>query len=161
MSSDVDYLREACLYAVERSEDGSTQVGAVLVSVSGKVLFAANRMPPGIARHAHRAERPAKTMFLEHAERAALYKAAAHGVPTAGARLYAPWAACTDCARAIIACGVKEVVGLITLRNATPERWRSTIWTADQMLSEAGVGIRWVNERVGVTVLFDGRKIEC
>ena len=159
--SDVDHLREACRYAVERSQDLQTQVGAVLVSVSGKKLYAANRMPAGIAGHAHRLERPTKATFLEHAERAVLYKAAAHGIPTAGSRLYAPWAACTDCARAIIACGVKEVVGLIVLRNATPERWRATIWTADQMLAEAGVGIRWVNERVGVTVRFDGRDIEC
>lgn len=159
--SDVDFLREACRHAAERSEDPHTQVGAVLVSVSGKVIYAANRLPAGIARHAHRKERPAKAMFLEHAERAAIYKAASCGVPTAGGRLYAPWAACPDCARAIISCGIREVVGLIVLRNATPERWRSAIWTADQMLTEAGVGIRWVNERVGVTVQFDGRAVEC
>lgn len=159
--SDIDYLREACRCAVERSEDPRTQVGAVLVAAEGKILSASNRLPAGIARHQHRREHPTKAMFIEHAERAVLYKAAASGVPTAGASLYAPWAACTDCARAIIACGIKEVIGLIVLRNATPERWRSTIWTADQMLMEAGVGIRWVNERVGVTVRFDGREIEC
>lgn len=159
--SDVEYLREACRYAVERSEDPRTQVGAVLVSVTGKPIYAANRFPPGIARHTHRTETDAKATFIEHAERAALYKAAASGVPTAGSRLYAPWAACTECARAIIACGVKEVVGLIVLRNATPERWRASIWTADQMLVEAGVSVRWLNEKVGVTVTFDGRKIEC
>lgn len=159
--SDVGYLREACRYAAERSEDPRTQVGAVLVSVSGKTLYAANRFPAGIARHSHRSQGTSKAIFLEHAERAVLYKAAAAGVPTAGSRLYAPWAACTDCARAIIACGVREVVGLIVLRNATPERWRSSIWAADQMLTEAGIGIRWINESVGVTVRFDGRELEC
>jgi dCMP deaminase len=159
--SDVERLREACRYAAERSEDPRTQVGVVFVSASGRSLYAANRMPAGIARHAHRKEPPAKQMFLEHAERAVLYRAAVSGVPTAGGRLYAPWAACTDCARAIIACGIREVIGLIALRNATPERWRSSLWTADQMLTEAGVGIRWINERVGVTIRFDGRDIEC
>lgn len=159
--SDVERLREACRYAVERSDDPRTQVGAVLVSASGRSLYAANRLPAGLARHDHRKESPAKHLFVEHAERAVLYRAAACGIPTAGGRLYAPWAACHDCARAIIACGIREVVGLIVLRNATPERWRASIWTADQMLTEAGVGIRWINERIGVTVRFDGREIEC
>lgn len=159
--SDTEYLREACRYAMERSDDHRTQVGAVLVPVRGSAIYAANRIPAGLAKHAHRRERPAKALFMEHAERAVLYRAAASGVATAGARLYAPWAACADCARAIISCGVREVVGLVSLRNATPERWRNTVWTADQMFFEAGVGIRWVNERLGISVTFDGKDIEC
>lgn len=159
--SDVEYLREACRHAADRSEDSHTQVGVVLVAASGRSIYASNRFPAGVARHQHRMDREEKYMYMEHAERAAIYKAAACGLPTAGSRLYAPWAACTDCARAIISAGVREVVGLIVLRNATPERWRKTIWTADQMLMEAGVGVRWVNEKLGVAVMFDGRVIEC
>lgn len=159
--TDVDLLREACRYAAEHSDDSDTQVGAVLVAANGKKVYAANTFPGGIARHPHRSQRPAKLTFLEHAERAAIYRAAANGVPTAGGRLFAPWFACTACARAIVAAGIGEVVGLAALRNATPERWRNEIWMADQMLMEAGISLRWLTDRVDITLKMDGRNLKC
>jgi deoxycytidylate deaminase len=75
--------------------------------------------------------------------------------------MYAPWFSCTDCARGIILAGVRQVVGLVRLREATPERWRHNLDTADRMLMAAGVGLRWVNDSVGVTIIFDGRAMEC
>ena len=97
---------------------------------------------------------------IEHAERGAIYAAARQGTQTDNASLYCPWFACTDCVRAIIEAGIREVVGLVAVRQATPARWEQEIAMAEAMLREAGVGIRWLNERVGVTILFDGKEID-
>lgn len=158
--SEIDRLRDACLYAVRNSHDPDTQNGAVLVTNAG-TIYAANCVPPGVARPEHRLERPFKYDFIEHAERAAIYKAAAVGAATGGATLYCPWFACTDCARAIIASGIREVVGLIALRNATPARWLLNVELAEKMLEEACVSQRLLADRVGVTIRFDGRDFQC
>jgi deoxycytidylate deaminase len=149
--SDVEYLREALRHAKTNSHDPRTQVGAVLVS-GRKMVFGANRFVASCGD---------KYSRIEHAERAAIYKAAACGVPTAGCVMYAPWFACADCARGIILAGITSVVGLMSLRQQTPERWQETIALADRMLIEAGVSVRWLNETVGVTVLFDGEQFQC
>ena len=158
--NELDYLREACRYATQHSHDPETQAGAVLVT-SRQVIYAANCVPPGVARTEHRLSRPFKYDFVEHAERAAIYKAAAAGAATAGATLYCPWFACTDCARAIISAGIKEVVGLIALRNATPARWLLNVELAEKMLAEACVSQRLLADTVGVTIRFDGRDFSC
>ena len=158
--NELDHLREACRYAVEHSHDPDTQNGAVLVT-SRQTIYAANCVPPGVARPEHRLVRPFKYDFVEHAERAVIYKAAATGTPTAGATLFCPWFACADCARAIVSAGIKEVVGLIALRNATPGRWLLKVETAERMLKEAGVGQRLLADTVGVTIRFDGRDFQC
>jgi deoxycytidylate deaminase len=75
--------------------------------------------------------------------------------------MYAPWFACTDCARGIILAGIREVVGLVSLRQATPRRWLENLEMADEMLSRGGVNTRWLNETVGVTIRFDGRDFSC
>jgi dCMP deaminase len=156
----IDYLREACRYAAQHSHDPDTQNGAVLVT-NRQTIYAANCIPRGVALQEHRLTRPFKYDFVEHAERAAIYKAAAAGAATAGATLYCPWFACTDCARAIASVGIKEVVGLIALRNATPARWLLNVEMAEMMLEEAGVSQRLLADTVGVTIRFDGREFQC
>jgi len=158
--NELDYLREACRYAVQHSHDQETQNGAVLVT-SRQTIYAANCVPPGVARHEHRLSRPFKYDFVEHAERSVIYKAAATGIPTAGGILYCPWFACTDCARAIVMAGISEVVGLISLRNATPARWLLKVELAEKILAEACVSQRLLADTVGVTIRFDGRDFSC
>lgn len=150
--SDIEYMGEALRYARQHSHDDRTQVGAVLVA-GKRLIYAANQYPTPM--------RGEKYATIEHAERAAIYKAAACGIPTAGAVLYAPWFACTDCARAIILSGVREVVGLASLRRATPERWLANIKMADEMLGRAGVSLRWMAGTVGATIRFDGGEFQC
>jgi deoxycytidylate deaminase len=77
---------------------------------------------------------------MQHAERAAICKAALNGYSTLNATLYAPWFACNECALDIIDAGIKLVVGHQTIMKMTPERWRVSIEEADEMLDEAGVG---------------------
>lgn len=151
--NETDYLREALRYAQTNSHDHTTKVGAVIVA-GKRLVYAANRIVADI-RGAD------KYAVTEHAERAAIYKAAATGIPLAGATMYAPWFACTDCARGIVLAGIREVVGLVSLRQATPRRWVENLEMADEILSRGGVNTRWLNEKVGVTIRFDGRDLEC
>lgn len=155
---EIDYLRQACLHAAKHSHDPRTHVGAVLVSGSTRVV-AANTLPPGVAATNARLSPPHKYRYMEHAERRAIYTAAAAGISTRGSKLYAPWFSCADCARGIICAGISEVVGLSSLRAATPERWEADIVEAEKMLQEAGVATRWLSGTVGATIRFDDKEI--
>lgn len=158
--NDIDYLRQACQFAAISSQDGRTQNGAVLVTPTRSVC-AVNCYPAGVEVTESRKMAPEKYLFIEHAERAAIYRAASLGVATAGATLYCPWFACCDCARAIIMAGIAEVVGLVSLRNATPDRWKDNIRLAERMLEEAGVGQRLLAVELGEYLRFDGRFTKC
>jgi dCMP deaminase len=148
-----DYLREALRYAQGNSHDYTTKVGAVIVA-GKQMIYAANRLVAKI-------DGADKYAVTEHAERAAIYKAAATGIPLAGATMYAPWFACTDCARGIVLAGIREVVGLVSLRQATPRRWAENLEMADEILRRGGVNVRWLNETLGATIRFDGREFSC
>lgn len=156
---ELEYLRQACQIARRESHDPRTHVGAILVSRRGIRVHAANQLPPGVFRTLARLEPPLKYAYMEHAERAAIYAAAAAGICTHGATLYAPWFSCADCARGIICAGIKEVVGLASLRAATPERWERDIAMAEQMMNEAGVATRWLAGTVGESIRFDDKDI--
>lgn len=159
--TDLEILRDVCLHARRFSSDPHTQNAAALAAANSVVLLAANAVPYHLDATYELLKRPEKYNFIEHAERAVIYKAASVGLATEGATLYCPWFACTDCARAIILAGIREVVGLAAHRAATPARWRENIDTACQMLEEAGVGLRWLAGAVGVTMRFDGRDFRC
>jgi dCMP deaminase len=95
---------------------------------------------------------------VEHAERAAIYQAARYGMKTHDATMYCPWFACSDCARAIVAAGIKRVVGL---KIGDPGKWATSIGWGDQILTEAGVEVCRIEiPKVGVTVRHNGKDVE-
>jgi dCMP deaminase len=157
-----DLLRTAAFAAARRSHDPRTQNGAVLVPSGGwmPVAVAANHYPVRWWAAGSRLEAPEKYRYIEHAERAVIYKAAACGQATEGSTLYCPWFACTDCARAIICAGVAAVVGHEAARARTPSRWAGEVAAAESMLTDAGVAMRWLGGTLGVSILFDGEKLE-
>jgi dCMP deaminase len=123
------------------SKDRSRTCGAVIVDDRNVLVSIGwNGFPRGLkAEVDERHERPAKYKWTEHAERNAIYNAAANGHPTRGCSIYLPWYPCADCARAIIQSGLKTVY-------AVEPDWNDGIWAADfavgkEMLAEAGV---WV-----------------
>lgn len=158
-AKDAKLLIEACRHAANFSTDPSTQNGALLVSMMGEVVLAANTMPD-IESKPERLERPKKYFYIEHAERNVIYAAAKAGVRTEHATLYCPWFACADCARAIIQAGIKRVVGHIVPYMQTPDRWKESVQAADEMLQEAGVIRSYLDVELGVSFLFDGQLLE-
>lgn len=151
---DAYFMREAGQVALY-SPDLSTQNGAVLVNDAGRYIESGvNRAPSGVA---HRLKRPEKYVYTEHAEREALFMAARYGLYTEGSTLYAVWAACNDCARAIIGCGVSRVVTHAHHRAHPLPRW--DLSAADAMLAEAGVQLEVVDLPLGVDLRFGGEVV--
>ena len=155
-----EYLQIACQVA-RNSPDPSTQNGSVLVkTVFGNTDKGFNRNPTLVAsgyntyptgvgygdEFPERMVRPLKYAFIEHAERNSLFDAARFGIQTQGLIMVCPWAACSDCARAIIQCGIHE---LITLKpEQENDRWDDSIKAAMTMLSEAGVEVTYYEGQV-------------
>lgn len=154
--TDLEYLKHAYTYAM-LSPDPSTQNGAILVKDGDIVAAGINTFPIGVKQYPSRLERPIKYSYVEHAERNALYDAAACGVMTAGLTMYCPWFACTDCCRAIIQCGIIRVVGHKLPAHEDNPRWKESIAVALEMFDEAGVEYGYVEGKIGgVEILMNG-----
>ncbi|MDX1607945.1 MAG: deaminase [Candidatus Spechtbacterales bacterium] len=142
------------------SKDPSTQNAALLVDDEGKILSKGiNKFPKGVTDKPERWERPLKYKIIEHAERNAIYEAAKEGIATEGLVMVCPWAACSDCARAIIQSGI---AGLITHKQAherSPDFWSKEIEVAFEMLDEAGVWVVMCDIKVGVEGLLHSGEI--
>lgn len=128
-----------------KSPDLSTQNGAILVGQQGNIIgYGCNRPPDGVG---FRPDRPEKYAFTEHAERNAIFHAATYGYATQGSTLYALWAACADCGRAIIQAGITRVVTMAFYPEQQNEdvnsRWADTIGDTGTMFDEAGVELEF------------------
>ena len=125
------------------SKDRSRQVGCVIVGPSNEIRTAGfNGFPRGVddaneSRHA----RPTKYKWAEHAERNAIYNAARAGIPLHGCRMYLPWFPCMDCARAIVQCGIAELI-CIKPDLADPQ-WGGDFAEVPRLLEEGAVTVRW------------------
>lgn len=157
MISNVDGLKMA-YRAARLSNDRSTQNGAVVVSATGTTIQGCNNAPNGVHAYDERLESPLKYLYTEHAERAAILRAARYGVPLYGSTMFAPWAACADCARAIIVSGISRLVVDKPMMDGTPERWKESINHAFGMLEEADVEIVVNKEPISniQPILFNG-----
>lgn len=124
------------------SPDPSTKVGAFLTYPDLSVCIptlSVNEFPKGVSPTTERWQRPLKYLYIEHAERNAIYKAVREGIPTGGMTLVTTWSPCSDCARAIIQCGIVRVVQHEAID--TTGRWGESIAVAQSMLHEAGVEV--------------------
>ena len=162
--SERDFLRRAYMHA-RTSPDPSTQCGAILIPAGGKVTMmtlGTNRFPSGVKCTPEiLADREKKYFRVQHAERDCILKAARNGWALEGATMYCPWYSCSECAKAIICAGIKRIVGHVSIMEKTPDRWRTTIEAADEMLDEAGVQRDYLTGDLfegdpAYSVLFDG-----
>jgi len=154
-----EYLRQAYEFAAKNSTDRSTQNGAILVDGLGNVVaWGANRFPRGVAETTERMERPAKYLYVVHAELAAILDAARRGVKTEGLTMFAPWSACNECAKSIIGAGIAKVVAHKKIIEASYNQWPDSIRIAMDMFKEAGVLYELYDGEIGgVEILFNGK----
>lgn len=150
-------LKKAYVLA-QQSPDPSTQNGALLAVASdgppGRCralpqTFSINEFPRGVHYEPSRWERPGKYAYVEHAERNAIYAASRYGISTDGLTMVCPWAACADCARAIIQAGIATLVTHKQAGERSPASWQESIALAYGMLHEAGVEVHVVDAALG------------
>lgn len=155
--SDKEFLKLAYLEAM-KSTDTSTQNGAVIVRNGVAVASGANVFPTGVAELPQRLVRPTKYQYVVHAETNAIYDAAKKGEATLDTVMYSPWAACGECAKAIIQAGILKVVVHEQAIAQSHNQWPDAIKLALEMFSEAGVEYVLLNAHFDdeIEVLFNG-----
>lgn len=128
-----------------KSKDPNTQVGCVIVGKNNQILSTGyNSFPCGINDDVpERRERPEKYLWIEHAERNAIYLAARSGTALEGSTMYMDGIPCVDCARGIIQSGIKKII----YSKEEHAKWNSPKYDkvmldkSEQMLKEAGVEV--------------------
>lgn len=137
------------------SPDPSTQNGAIVLDSNGRLIgWGCNTFTEGMPQTPDLFERPKKYAFIEHAERNALFSAARSGAYPH--TLACAWAACADCARAIVGLGVRRLVRHV--RDDDEGRWNESIEWGDQIMRAAGIEIVDFSGRIGSKpVLFNGK----
>lgn len=121
------------------STDLSTQNGAIIVRDGQVIGSGSNHFPKGVAELPQRLVRPEKYKYVVHAETQAIYDAARKGNATEGAAMYSPWAACGECAKAIIQAGIIKLVTHQEAIDQSRDQWAKSIQLALEMFAEAGV----------------------
>jgi dCMP deaminase len=138
------YLKQAYRFA-QHSPDPSTQVGCVIVHPTmGVIAGASNALPEGLKLTEDRLkDHSQKSIYMEHAERNALYRCCQSLLSTTGCHAYVTLAPCVDCARGLIQSGITQVVAhreMLDLYapDASMSR-RASIEQGWNMLCEAGI----------------------
>jgi dCMP deaminase len=123
----------------EKSKDPSTQVGAVIVDEEQSVVITGhNGMAQGIVETPEMWERPAKYDYVLHAELNAIARAARNGRPVKGCTMYVTHYPCNECAKAIVASGIKTV--FVAMNELNPV-WNETNAKAKKLFELAGVTV--------------------
>jgi len=142
-----------CASKGRESPDPRTKVGCVIVGPDRCVRAeACNTYPNGTLNGIpERTRAPLKYVWIEHAERNAIYLAARHGVSTDGCTVIVELTPCVECARAIIQAGIVQVV-INHDRSAEydGDRYSGEHPAAIAMLAEAGVAVRFVSPKSAI-----------
>lgn len=149
------YYFDICTQVALMSKDPSAKVGAVLIGPDREIRSTGfNGFPRGIEDTIERlSNRDEKLKYIVHGEMNCILNAARIGTPTKNTTMYmlvidasgVKWggAPCTRCTVEMIQSGITEVVTLPNDR--TPERWKESVQTSRELLSEAGIKIREVD----------------
>jgi dCMP deaminase len=157
-----------CYLVGMRSRDSHTHVGSVIVDADNVLVSTGyNSLPRGIEidKDEKRLSREGgeKYYWLEHAERNAIFNAARRGTVLKGCRIYVPWTPCCDCARAIIQCGISEVIihqnGQDFYDENTSGQWVEAHTRTKDMFLESGVKFRMVTCDVVVPEIYMNARI--
>jgi dCMP deaminase len=130
--------------AARASPNRVRQVGAVLLTCDGAEIAAWNTFPAGVRDLDERCEGEARFVWMEHAERRAVFIAARRGAATQGGHLTTTFFPCIDCARAIVDCGIACI-------DTPAPAFSDPVWGDDfapsqVILEEGGVEVRIVEQ---------------
>ena len=139
------YYLEICKVVATRSKDPNTQIGCIIVGPNHEIRSTGyNSFPRGIRDDVpERLVRPAKYLWMEHAERNAICNAARAGTATEGCTIYVEIMPCMDCARAIVQAGITQVVISSTrMAQYSSEYYNEHFEMVEVLFQEARVSVR-------------------
>lgn len=139
-----EYFFGIARQAAAKSKDRSVKVGCLIAGPDKEIRSTGfNGFPRGVDDDKwERHQRPLKYKWTEHAERNAIY---ACSVRPKGCTLYVMWHPCMDCARAIVQSGITALV--CEKPDYTDPRWGGDFNLATELFGEAGVSVRYINDK--------------
>ena len=141
------YYLKLCREVAARSKDPNTQIGCLIVGPAHEIRSTGyNSFPRGIRDDVpERRTRPTKYLWMEHAERNAIYNAARAGASMEGCTIYVDIMPCMDCARGIVQAGIREVViSKERMTQYSSAQYDEHFGNVEVLFGEAGVSIRQV-----------------
>lgn len=122
-------------------------VGVIIAERNSQISRSANVLPPDIKTSFERSgivvTEDDRYHLIEHAERAAIFKAFLKKADMSNSTIYCTRFPCSDCARAIVWSGIKRAV--FAGGFAGEKRWLTSQRAALRILRDAGVKIRYLN----------------
>lgn len=150
-----EYFMGVAILASQRSKDPSTQVGACIVNDDNKIMSVGyNGFPRGCSDDEFPWERSAdkqsdtKYPYVCHAELNAILNAGGNSLKDC--KIYVALFPCNECAKAIIQCGIKEVI-YISDKYADTEPTQAS----KKMLMCAGVKLTQFDSDKAITIDFN------
>jgi dCMP deaminase len=133
-----DALINLAARAASGSPNKIRQVGAAILTCDGgEPVTGCNTFPNGVADLAWRHEGDGRFVWMEHAERNAIFAAAKQGRALAGATIASTFFPCIDCARAIVQTGMAR---LLSPEPALDDAvWGESFLRSRVILEEGGV----------------------
>ena len=140
-----DELLDTAIAAARHSPNRVRKVGAVLLPAGGQAaLSACNTYPRGVQDTEPRHQGNGRLIWMEHAERNAIFAAARAGIALEGASITTTYFPCIDCARAIVQSGIRQV-------HTLPPDLADPVW------GESFIYSRTVLEEAGIELHFSTR----
>ena len=142
------YYLAVCRSVALRSKDPSTQIGCVIVGPAHEIRSTGyNSFPRGIKDTTpERLERPEKYLWIEHAERNAIYNAARAGTALQDCTIYVEITPCMDCARAIVQAGIAQViVDANRMKQYSSNRYDEEFKKVKVLFKEAGLKVQFIS----------------
>lgn len=141
-----EYFLSLAEVVKEKSKDKNTHIGAVIVGRGNAVLSTGyNSFPRGINDFDEsRQERPEKYFWMVHAEMNAIINAARIGVSTTDTIMYLTCGIpCTNCGKAIINAGIKEIYCKKEDTTVNRKKWDEEAKRTLEMFGEAGIVVNY------------------
>lgn len=125
------------------------KIGAIIVKSGSIISSGFNNFPNNVdSSKKERYEKPERFLWIEHAERNAIYNAAKNGINIDGAEMYiSAHLPCPDCTKAIINSGIKKII-VNPGSGPDTEPWISYRKISTQMLKEANIQVINVEENI-------------
>lgn len=150
-----EYFMGVAILASQRSKDPSTQVGACIVNDENKIMSVGyNGFPRGCSDDEFPWDRQGdkdsstKYPYVCHAELNAILNAGGNNLKDC--RIYVALFPCNECAKAIIQCGIKEVIYI-------SDKYKDTdlVQASKRMLNAAGIKLTPFESEKKITIDFN------